>query len=148
MVRGSLTAVWPDGQVTVQIAWVADKVTMPGDTGNIVAQIMLGREPLYELNMCESTVKVHVRNIHEKTAGHESHAGCLQTHRDGNLAGSIYLDRSLDSSSPIPTLDPLLRCCGCAAGSASSSAILSPPTVLGGHYDRATEDVVSGGVAA
>ena len=36
LVRGSVTAVWPDGQVTVQIAWAAHKVTMPGDSGNIM----------------------------------------------------------------------------------------------------------------
>ena len=36
MVRGSVTAVWPDGQGPVQIAWAGQKITMLGDTGNIV----------------------------------------------------------------------------------------------------------------
>ena len=36
-VRGTVTAVWPDGQVTVQLAWAAHKVTMPGDWGNIIS---------------------------------------------------------------------------------------------------------------
>ena len=36
LVRGVVTAVWPDGQVTVQIAWAAHKVTMPGGNGNIM----------------------------------------------------------------------------------------------------------------
>jgi hypothetical protein len=36
LIRGAVTAVWPDGQVTVQLAWAAHKVTMPGDSGNII----------------------------------------------------------------------------------------------------------------
>jgi hypothetical protein len=36
-VRDSVTAVWPDGQVTIQIAGAGHKVTMRGDTGHIVA---------------------------------------------------------------------------------------------------------------
>jgi hypothetical protein len=35
MLRGEVTAVWPDGQVTVKIAWAGHKVTLPGDSGNI-----------------------------------------------------------------------------------------------------------------
>ena len=34
-VRGAVTAVSPDGQVTIQIAGAGHKVTMRGDTGNI-----------------------------------------------------------------------------------------------------------------
>ena len=36
MVRGAVTAVWPDGQVTVQIAGAGHKVTLQGNNGNIV----------------------------------------------------------------------------------------------------------------
>ena len=37
IVRGTVTAVWPDGQVTVQIAGAGHKVTLGGDSGYIVA---------------------------------------------------------------------------------------------------------------
>ena len=37
MVRGAVTAVWPDGQITVQIAGAGHKVTLGGDSGYIVA---------------------------------------------------------------------------------------------------------------
>ena len=37
MVRGVVTAAWPDGQVTVQIAGAGHKVTLQGDTGHILA---------------------------------------------------------------------------------------------------------------
>lgn len=36
MVRGAVTAVWPDGQVTVQIAGAGNKVTVQSDTGHIL----------------------------------------------------------------------------------------------------------------
>jgi hypothetical protein len=36
MVRGAVTAVWPDGQIAVQIAGAGNKVTLRGDAGHIV----------------------------------------------------------------------------------------------------------------
>jgi hypothetical protein len=36
LVRGAVTAVWPDGQVTVQIAGAGHKVTLQGDMGHIL----------------------------------------------------------------------------------------------------------------
>jgi hypothetical protein len=36
MVRATVTAIWPDGQVTVQLAGAGHKVTMHGDTGHIL----------------------------------------------------------------------------------------------------------------
>jgi hypothetical protein len=35
-VRGTVTAAWPDGQVTVQIAGAGHKVTLQGDSGHIM----------------------------------------------------------------------------------------------------------------
>jgi hypothetical protein len=37
MVRGTVTAVWPDGQVTIQIAGAGHKITLQGDTGHVIA---------------------------------------------------------------------------------------------------------------
>jgi hypothetical protein len=37
MVRAAVTAVWPDGQVTIQIAGAGHKVTLGGNSGYIVA---------------------------------------------------------------------------------------------------------------
>ena len=37
MVLGAVMAIWPDGQVTVQIAGAGHNVTLHGDTGHIVA---------------------------------------------------------------------------------------------------------------
>lgn len=37
LVRAAVTAVWPDGQVTVQIAGAGHKVTLGGDSGYVVA---------------------------------------------------------------------------------------------------------------
>ena len=34
-INATVTAVWPDGHVTIQIAGAGHKVTMRGDTGNI-----------------------------------------------------------------------------------------------------------------
>ena len=42
MVRGAVTAVWPDGLVTVQIAGAGHKVTLGGDSGYIVIVVADG----------------------------------------------------------------------------------------------------------
>jgi hypothetical protein len=36
IVHGTVTAVWPDGQLTVQIAGAGHKVTLQGDSGHVM----------------------------------------------------------------------------------------------------------------